>query len=230
MKLRPLPTAAATLAAVTLFALTGCSGGSSTGTAASPGSAAAPTTQAASSPAPEPSSSPPQPSPTPSPSPPPSPSPTAGFQPQLILEPDGLGFLVGPASIRHLTFADTSADAIRTALAHVLGTLKTQPLPECGQGARTSLSRDGFSVLLSGTKFVGWTDQGSKGITLTTAIGLGIGSTLAQVKQAEGAVTLDNATLGPEFFKENGISGFLTGLKDTSKVTAVYAGETCFFR
>ena len=228
MKLRPLPTAAATLAAVTLFALTGCSGGSSTGTAASPGSAAAPTTQAASSPAPEPSSSPPQPSPTPSPSP--SPSPTAGFQPQLILEPDGLGFLVGPASIRHLTFADTSADAIRTALAHVLGTLKTQPLPECGQGARTSLSRDGFSVLLSGTKFVGWTDQGSKGITLTTAIGLGIGSTLAQVKQAEGAVTLDNATLGPEFFKENGISGFLTGLKDTSKVTAVYAGETCFFR
>jgi len=228
VKLRPLPTAAATLAAVTLFALTGCSGGSSTGTAASPGSAAAPTTQAASSPAPEPSSSPPQPSPTPSPSP--SPSPTAGFQPQLILEPDGLGFLVGPASIRHLTFADTSADAIRTALAHVLGTLKTQPLPECGQGARTSLSRDGFSVLLSGTKFVGWTDQGSKGITLTTAIGLGIGSTLAQVKQAEGAVTLDNATLGPEFFKENGISGFLTGLKDTSKVTAVYAGETCFFR
>jgi len=148
----------------------------------------------------------------------------------LILEPDGLGFLVGPASIRHLTFADTSAETIKTSVAHVLGTLKPQPLPECGQGARTSLSQGGFSILLDGTTFVGWSDLGTQGVSLTTANGLGIGSTLAQVKQAEGPVTLDNATLGPEFFKENGISGFLSGLKDASKVTALYAGETCFFR
>jgi hypothetical protein len=144
----------------------------------------------------------------------------------MILEPDGLGFLVGDASIRHLRFGEANATAVSSALTAALGgALTVNALPECGQGPRKSLQRAGFSALLDGTKFVGWTDQGAAGRRLT-----GIGSTLGSVKASMTGVTTANDTLGPEFFSTSGFGGMLTGLTSSSTVKLTYAGETCFFR
>jgi len=155
-------------------------------------------------------------------------SPGASDGPQLVLEVDGLGVAVG-ASIRHLPFGTPRA-AMSAALTATLGELRVSRLTECGQGARTQLDRQGFSVLLQGTRFVGWTDAGSAGRHLTTADGVGVGSTLGQVRAQYPGVSVTTGTLGPEFSSPRGLSGLTTTASSAGKVTTIYAGESCFFR
>jgi hypothetical protein len=172
-------------------------------------------------------------SPTASPtvSPPSSATPAAVTRPVLILEPDGLGVLVGEASIRHLPFASTTAAQITSVVRTVLGPGAATALPECGQGARSSYRVKGFSVLLDGTRFVGWHDQGAPGRTLSAADGTGIGITLAKLRRLHPGVKVSSDTLGPEFVVgDAAVNGFLSGTTAASTVTSVYAGETCLFR
>jgi hypothetical protein len=154
---------------------------------------------------------------------------TASTDPVLVLESDGLGVLVKDTSVRHLTFADTSAADITSAVSHILGVGKTVALPDCGQGARTSYSVARFSLLLNGKAFVGWTDSGAAGRTLTTLDGLGVGSTRAELDSSGTAFTYSETTLGQEF-SAGALGGVLSGKETTDRVTTFYAGETCFFR
>jgi hypothetical protein len=150
--------------------------------------------------------------------------------PQLVLEPDGLGLLVEASSVRHLPFG-TDVVAVTTALDTTLGTMVRTTQTECGQGPRLQLSRDGFSALFDGVSFVGWHDSGRIRPPLTTAAGIGVGSTLASVRSVIADVTVTTDTLGPEWTAgELGLGGLLDGTAATSKVTQIYAGETCFFR
>ena len=165
-------------------------------------------------------------------SPSPSPSPSVpDAKPVLVLEPDGLGVLVGESSIRHLPFETTTAAQVTTAVETVLGPGEAQDMPECGQGPRRDYRTQGFDLLFDGTRFVGWLDAGAPGRSLSSADGVGVGITLAKLKQLRPKVQVTEDTLGPEFGEEpTGISGFLSGTTPTSRVTKVYAGETCFFR
>jgi hypothetical protein len=151
-------------------------------------------------------------------------------RPVLVLESDGLGYLVGDASIKHLPFG-SDATAVVTAVGTALGgSLTKNDLPECGQGPRSGAVRAGFSVLFDGSKFVGWTDQGAKGRSLTTADGLGVGSTLREIKAARPGTTRTDGSVGTEFIDSDGFGGILDGGGLSSRATLVYAGETCFFR
>ena len=146
----------------------------------------------------------------------------------VVLEPDGLGLLVGPAAIRHLTFADATADQVTAAL----GSGTTTPSPDCGAGLRT-FSSGGLSVLLEGSRFLGWTYQaptGGAAATARTGDGIGLGSTLAELRAARPRVTVSTATLGPEFVEPGGLSGLLTGTSGSGTVTLLRAGQTCSFR
>ena len=158
-------------------------------------------------------------------------SPTAAST-ALVLEPDGLGLLVGPASVRHLTLAAATADQVTNQLAAALGAGTTTPSPDCGAGLRT-FSSGGLSVLLKDNRFLGWTLQASTGgtaATARTADGIGLGSTLADLRAARPRVTVSTATLGPEFVEPGGLSGLLTGTSGSSTVTLLRAGQTCSFR
>jgi hypothetical protein len=209
------------LPALAAAVLAGCGSGSATPTAQPSASGTAVSPPAAASSAP--------PSPTASAASA-EPSASASAQiPYLVLEPDGLGLGSG-ASIRQLRFGEAGADAVRAALAATLGEPAEDALPECGQGERASLGRDGFSVLLADDVLVGWTDQGHEGRTLTTADGLGIGSTVKEIRAARSDVTVSEGSLGPEFLDGAGFGGILDGTKGSSKATLVWAGETCFFR
>jgi hypothetical protein len=155
--------------------------------------------------------------------------PGAADAPALVLEVDGLGVAVD-ASIRQLPFG-TSRAVITTALTTTLGALKATVQSECGQGPRTQLDGQGLSVLFSGARFVGWTASGGTAGHLTTGDGIGVGSTLAKVRAQYPGIKVSTDSLGPEFTSEGGgLSGLLDGTAPTSKVTTIYAGETCFFR
>ncbi|MBI4943981.1 MAG: hypothetical protein HY830_24845 [Actinobacteria bacterium] len=151
-------------------------------------------------------------------------------RPVLVLESDGLGYVVGGAAIRHLPFGSDGTAVVRAVGTALGGSLTRNDLPECGQGPRTAAGRAGFSVLLDGTTFVGWTDQGAKGRHLTTADGLGIGSTLRDIKAGRPGTTTSEGSVGTEFVDGDGFGGILGGASLTSRATLVYAGETCFFR
>jgi len=148
----------------------------------------------------------------------------------LVLMPDGLGLLSSGTPVRRLRFGRATATEVDALITATLGAPARQTLSECGQGPRVSSTHNRFSVLYDGTRFVGWTEPGAPGRHLTSVAGLGIGSTLSEVRSAQAAVKTMSESLGPEFFAEGGISGMLDGLKAGSKVTLVYAGETCFFR
>jgi hypothetical protein len=152
----------------------------------------------------------------------------AADAPVLVLEVDGLGVATG-ASIRHLPFG-TDKTTIRTLLTNTVGAPKATDQPECGQGPRTQLDRQGFSALFDGTKFVGWTDSGKGSSKLTTADGIGVGSTLAAVRSSQADITVTTGSLGPEFTSPGGLGGILDGTGANAKVTVLYAGESCFFR
>ena len=152
-------------------------------------------------------------------------------KPVLLLEPRGLGVRVGSGRIRHLPFGTSSTQVI-AAVKSALGAGKTSLDPECGQGPRSTYRVKGFSLLLSGKKFVGWTDQGTPGRRLAARDGTGVGITLARLRLLHpNKITVVRDSLGPEFSHAGrGIDGLLNGTRRTSRVTTVFAGETCFFR
>jgi hypothetical protein len=90
----------------------------------------------------------------------------------------------------------------------------------------------GFSLLFHGKKFVGWTDQGAPGRRLAAADGTGVGITLGRLRALHpNKITVFRDSLGAEFSHAGkGIDGLLSGTRPTSRVTTVFAGETCFFR
>ncbi len=159
----------------------------------------------------------------------PTPSPTHSARPTLVLMGDGLGVQGADTSITKLLFGEATAAQVDAAITATLGKPERQTMSECGQGPRIGSQSDRFTVLYDGTEFLGWTEPGAPGRHLTSTAGIGIGSTLAEVRAVQAGVQTMDETLGPEFFTEGGISGMLDGLKPASKVTLVYVGETCFF-
>lgn len=167
------------------------------------------------------------PSASPSPSTPsPTSSPAAG-RVVLVLEPDGLGYVAGPSSIRHLSFAGADAASAEDLAVRALGPGTTTALPDCGPAVRV-VDHGGFSLYLQGTRFVGWSDRGRTG--LRTADGVGLGTTLAELRTAFGSVTVTTGTVGPEWSTAGGLAGGLDGTAPTSKVVRVGAGSTCVAR
>lgn len=155
----------------------------------------------------------------------------AATRPTLILRADGLAVRARSGRVRHLHFGATSAQ-VTMAVKNVLGTGKTSQDPECGQGPRSTYQVKGFSLLFNGKKFVGWTDQGALGRRLAAADGTGVGITLARMRALHPKkITVVRDSLGPEFSHAGkGIDGLLNGIRRASRVTTVFAGETCFFR
>lgn len=141
-------------------------------------------------------------------------------KPVVVLEAEGLGFVTGEASIRHLTFTDTDAATIREAVTRSAGLGKETPVPDCGPTVRF-VEFDGVTLVLEDERFVGWTAFRPG---RTTAVGLGVGSTVAELRSAVADAVVTDGNLGPSWSSESGLSGFLTGTAPTSTVTHISAG------
>jgi len=99
---------------------------------------------------------------------------------------------------------------------------------ECGEGAMDFAQMPGgLLVWFQEGKFVGWfTDDSAT--KLTTASGIGIGSTRKDLTGAY-AAEISESSLGEEFTAGE-LSGLLSGPGPTARITAIWSGQVCNFR
>lgn len=112
--------------------------------------------------------------------------------------------------------------------------VKTGVYPDCGQGHAIGYAkfRGGIELSFVGGKFVGWTLDDGGDENFRAANGVGIGTTVATLRKLFPDVSVDPGNeagggLGPGFTSDTGPNGWLDGTKSLSKVTSLYAGETC---
>ena len=147
-------------------------------------------------------------------------------EPKLTLERGGLRLTLPGGTSRLVAFG-ASHDAVMAALPF-------RPEPgestnaECGAGPVLFASwPDGVNLLFQDGKFGGWSLD-ERANTIRTTGGVGIGTTLAQLRK-KGRVALSRSTLGNEFVL-GGISGLLDGRTPRAKVSALWTGLSCNFR
>ena len=162
----------------------------------------------------------------------PSPTPAAEAEPQVLLNLTGgaLSF-VDPNSgrARELAFGTERAVIERAVEAALGAPVERGSNGECGEGAMDfARMPGGLLVWFQEGKFVGWFLDGRGGAKLTTASGIGVGSTrkaLLDVYDAE----ISESSLGEEFTAGE-LSGLLSGAEASAKVTAIWSGQVCNFR
>ena len=103
---------------------------------------------------------------------------------------------------------------------------------ECGRGLTDSAAWGSFSISIDSATdaVVGWSvnSVGPSPVMLTVD-GLGLGSTVADVRAARPDLVFEETTLGWEMYGATG-SWVMTGPADADTVGAFWAGETCVFR
>jgi hypothetical protein len=154
----------------------------------------------------------------------------AADRPLLNLAPGALS-LVDPNSgrARELAFGSDRA-TVERAVAVALGAPEQRGTNrECAEGAMDFARMPGGMLLwFQESKFVGWFLDQRDGMALTTASGIGLGSTrkeLTGVYDAE----ISESSLGEEFTAGD-LSGLLSGTEPTAKVTAIWSGQACNLR
>ncbi|MDQ3057443.1 MAG: hypothetical protein M3Q96_06855 [Pseudomonadota bacterium] len=159
---------------------------------------------------------------------------TANAPLQLALSGEGLDFVSGRGSVRHLVF-DTPATAAIDAVTRAHGGVAPQLSrnEECGAGPLDMATwPNGLTVMSQDDRFVGWSvsrgaaDGGNAG--LATMAGIGFGSTRRELEAAY-AANIRETTLGEEFVAGD-VFGVLDGTGPSARITAMWAGASCNFR
>lgn len=156
------------------------------------------------------------------------PTPEAQASGALSLEGEGLRAFTEQGSARPLPFG-TAQDMTLTAVSTLLGadTPSVTTNSECGAGPmQFAKYPNGLQLAFQDDKFAGWfLDEAG----LTTADGVGVGSTRTELGSARVVEMIPDSTLGVEF-SSGELGGFLTSDAPDATVESLYAGMTCFFR
>ena len=146
----------------------------------------------------------------------------------LVIEGEGLRVFDAAGAARALPFG-TPQESVITAVNIVFG----GPAPEqsaneeCGQGpVQFAEYANGLQLLFQNGEFRGWFLREAG---LTTADGVGVGMTRADLNAARTVEIQPGSTLGVEFTAGD-LGGFLTAADASGTIVSLYAGETCFFR
>ena len=149
----------------------------------------------------------------------------AGKSPTLTLSHDG--FSVGS---KHSRF-DLTPKAQAVALASLGRPIASGSHGDCGQGQVIGYVkfRGDFELSFVGGRLSGWTEDGP---ALATGKAIRVGSSVSALRKAYPDTYTDagdeaNGGLGPSFQSETGPSGWLDGVKPTSKIAGLFAGTTC---
>ncbi len=154
----------------------------------------------------------------------------AAAVPLLVLAPDGLSLMDPSSGSSRLLPFGTPAEVLTPALARVQGRPSEQGTnAECGAGPLAFLRwENGLTLWLADGRFAGWAVAEDGDRRLTTASGLGIGSTRAELDAALAAEVAESS-LGTEF-SAGALGGLLGGDSQAAQVEALWAGTTCHFR
>jgi hypothetical protein len=173
---------------------------------------------------------------SPSPSSPSSPSrlpPSASAAPGT--KPQSGAIVLRPGGIDALSFG-APADQVVAAMTTSLGSVQQENRSAgCDSGADRTVRWAGLSAVFSGGKWVGYLwDGAASSPPAATDKGIKIGSTVAELKAAYPGVSVEDTTLGHEWFVEiddtTSIGGFVSGPAATGKVQRIYSGDICAFR
>ena len=156
-------------------------------------------------------------------------TPPAQAAPELAIEPEGLRlFDSGTGSARPIPFG-TAQDAVIAALAFRGAPADTGALDECPAGRLDTAGwPDGLGLYFQEAKFVGWALGDDARDAPTTASGIGIGSTRAELESAYSAEVFES-TLGTEFAAGE-LFGILDGTGPNAKITHLWGGTSCNMR
>jgi hypothetical protein len=147
--------------------------------------------------------------------------------PGLVLEAGGLGVITADTHIAHLEFG-ASARRARATVARLVGPLLAHRRA-CPAGRRTVYATKGFTIVARGDHFVGWTDRGAPGRTLSTVDGIAVGLTVAQLQGSATPISLHGRRTGGATWTSgrHGLSGRATSSSPDGLVTLVSSGEVC---
>ena len=154
--------------------------------------------------------------------------PAEAAQGGLALEGEGLRAFTAQGSARALPFG-MSQDMVLTAVSTLLGsdTPAVSTNSECGAGpTQFAEYPPGLQLAFQDDNFAGWfLDEAG----LTTADGVGVGTSRADLQSARVVEMIPDSTLGAEF-SSGDLGGMLSSDAPDATVEALYAGLTCFFR
>jgi hypothetical protein len=149
----------------------------------------------------------------------------------VVLEPDGLGIAVTTTgSTTHLVFGSELGTVAEAATALLGGPAEEADVPECPPGPAQSVRYDnGLSLVGQDGEFVGWSVGFDGDTALTTAAGIGLGSTVGEVREVIADVTIEETTIGFELAAGD-LHAVLDGDTDDATITDLWAGTVCIFR
>ncbi len=149
-------------------------------------------------------------------------------QPALAVEGEGLRLFDRESGAARPIAFGTARDAVMAALAF-RDPPDTGRQEECGAGPLDYAAwPDGLKLYFQQGKFAGWAlDRRASG-ALSTASGIGPGSSRAELEAAY-AVKVAQSTLGTEF-TAGALSGLLDGPARDGSVSNMWAGTSCNFR
>lgn len=155
-------------------------------------------------------------------------APAEARPPTVVLAPDGLEIAAEGGAPARLPFGTPRARVLADVGA-VLGAPQRQgDLEECPAGPLAHAEYGaGLQVVFQEGAFVGWSTR--PGSPLRTAAGIGPGSTLAQLRAAYPAMTMEETSLGHEFAAGE-LFGVVADTTDAGQVEALLAGINCIFR
>ena len=150
----------------------------------------------------------------------------------LTLSVDGLSIANKQSGKTRTIPFDTDITTSTAAVASALGEPieKTQN-SECGAGPMNFVTwSNGLTMNATQNRFVGWTvRQDSKSANLTTADGIGLGTTLADLKANYSVETIEDS-LGTEFYTSNNLFGLLSANEPNGVIIYLWSGIACNFR
>lgn len=149
----------------------------------------------------------------------------------LAIATDGLQIItVQTGSIRTIPF-ETEGDRTIQIVTKVLGNpTETVDANECPAGPMTVTTwPNGLAINTTDQKFMGWNVRPmSANPELTTVAGVGIGTTVKDLKAVYG-VEIFESSLGTEF-NVGSLSGILSADQPDGTITHLWAGVNCIFR
>jgi len=170
----------------------------------------------------------PSPAPAPAAEPEAAPETADAAQGGLALEGEGLRAFTAQGSARALPFG-MSQEMVLTAVSTLLDTETPEVTTnaECGAGpTQFAEYPNGLQLAFQDGEFAGWfLDEAG----LTTADGVGVGTSRSDLQSARVVEMIPESTLGAEF-SSGELGGMLSSDAPDATVEALYAGLTCFFR
>ncbi|MDY7102635.1 MAG: hypothetical protein S0880_15755 [Actinomycetota bacterium] len=162
-----------------------------------------------------------------------------GAEAIVLLELDGVGYVADPAAgvIREVAFG-APLDEVVAAVAGISGApVEEVDQPDCPAGpARLLTFADGLTLVGRDGAFVGWSLGPDADPALAAVGGIGIGSSVEQVRSVLADVVVEETGLGRQLRAEvddenveGSLFGLVDGEGDDALLTDLWAGDACAF-